>query len=74
MRTFHGSGMGSYSFFNQGVDIFASRAFQVPTTLAPGSLHDLLTIFLDASKGKGGILHVVNDTAARRRSPIPTCR
>ena len=62
VRTFHGSGMGSYSFFNQGVDIFASRAFQVPTTLAPGSLHDLLTIFLDASKGKGGILHVVNDT------------
>ena len=27
-----------------------------------GSLHDLLTIFLDPSVGKGGILNVVNDT------------
>ena len=26
-----------------------------------GSLDDLLTIFLDPSHGKGGILHVVND-------------
>jgi hypothetical protein len=25
-------------------------------------MHDLLTIFLDATNGKGGILHVVNDT------------
>jgi Pectate lyase superfamily protein len=62
VRTFHGYGMGSYSFFNQGVDIYADRAFQVPTTLPPGSLHDLLTVFLDPSKGRGGILHVVNDT------------
>jgi hypothetical protein len=61
VRTFHGYGMGSYSFFNQGVDIYADRAFQVPTTLAPGSLHDLLTVFLDPSHGRGGILHVVND-------------
>jgi hypothetical protein len=61
VRTFHGYGMGSYSFFNQGVDIYADRAFQVPTTLPPGSLHDLLTVFLDPSKGRGGILHVVND-------------
>jgi hypothetical protein len=30
--------------------------------LPTGSLEDLLTIFLDASHGKGGILHVVNDT------------
>ena len=34
----------------------------MPTTLQPGSLKDLLTIFLDASAGRGGILHVVNDT------------
>jgi hypothetical protein len=54
--------MGSYSFFNQGVDIFAANAFEVPTTLPPSSLHDLLTIFLDASVGKGGILNVVNGT------------
>jgi hypothetical protein len=57
---FNGYGMGSYSFFNQGIDIFASNAFVVPTTLPPGSLHDLLTIFLDPNVGKGGILNVVN--------------
>jgi hypothetical protein len=33
----------------------------VPTTLAAGSLHDLLTIFLSTA-GFGGILNVVNDT------------
>src|SRR5436305_4993901 len=62
VTSFHGYSMGSYCFFNQGVDIFAAHAFEVPTTLPAGSLHDLLTIFLDASHGKGGILHVVNDT------------
>jgi hypothetical protein len=25
-------------------------------------MHDLLTIFLDAKNGKGGILNVINDT------------
>ena len=59
---FTGYGMGSYSFFNQGVNIYAAHAFQVPSTLPASSLHDLLTIFLDATHGKGGILHVVNDT------------
>jgi hypothetical protein len=62
VRRFSGYGMGSYSFFNQHVDIFAAHAFEVPTTLQPSSLHDLLTIFLDATNGSGGILHVVNDT------------
>jgi hypothetical protein len=62
VRTFTGFGMGSYSFFNQGVQIFADHAFEVPTTLPQGSLHDLLTIFLDAVHGSGGIQHVVNDT------------
>jgi len=58
---FQGYGMGSYSFFNQGVEIFATSAFEVDDT--PGvQLHDLLTIFLDAVHGSGGILHVVNDT------------
>ncbi len=60
VKSFSGQGMGSYSFFNQGVDIFADNAFEVPTTLPAGSLHNLLTIFLDASVGKGGILNVVN--------------
>jgi hypothetical protein len=62
VTSFSGYGMGSYSFFNQGVDIYADHAFEVPTTLPPGSLHDLLTVFLDPSVGRGGILHVVNDT------------
>jgi len=52
-------GLGSYSFFNQGVDIFADNAFVVPTR-AGVSMHDMLTIFLDASKGKGGIRNVIN--------------
>jgi hypothetical protein len=62
VKKFNGYGMGSYSFFNQGIDIFATRAFDVPTTLPASSLNDLLTIFLDPSNGKGGILNVVNDT------------
>ena len=62
VKSFNGYGMGSYSFFNQGVDIFAAHAFEVPKTLPAGSLNDLLTIFLDAKNGKGGILNVVNDT------------
>jgi hypothetical protein len=62
VTSFHGYGMGSYSFFNQGVDIFAANAFEAPTTLPAGSLSDLLTIFLDAVNGKGGILNVVNGT------------
>jgi hypothetical protein len=62
VKSFSGAGMGSYSFFNQGIDIYADHAFEVPETLKPGSLKDLLTIFLDASHGRGGILHVVNDT------------
>jgi hypothetical protein len=62
VTSFSGYGMGSYSFFNQGIDIFAAHAFEVPTTLPAGSLHDLLTIFLDPSVGRGGILNVVNDT------------
>jgi hypothetical protein len=61
VTTFHGYGMGSYSFFNQGIDIFAERAFEVPASLPAGSLHDLLTIFLNKA-ANGGILHVVNET------------
>jgi hypothetical protein len=62
VKSFSGWGMGSYSFFNQGVDIFAANAFEVPAALPPGSLNDLLTIFLDPANGKGGILNVVNGT------------
>ena len=62
VTSFSGYGMGSYSFFNQGVDIFAANAFEVPATLPASSLHDLLTIFLDPNIGKGGILNVINNT------------
>ncbi len=62
VTSFSGYGMGSYSFFNQGLDIFAARAFEVPATLPTSSLHDLLTIFLSSTGGSGGILNVVNDT------------
>jgi len=62
VTSFHGYGMGSYSFFNRGVNIYAAHAFEAPTTLAAGSLRDLLTIFLDPVNGSGGIQHVVNDT------------
>jgi hypothetical protein len=57
---FSGYGMGSYSFFNQGVPIFATNAFEADSP--PGlQLHDLLTIFLSTA-GSGGIDHVVNGT------------
>ena len=71
VTSFSGYGMGSYSFFNQGIDIFAAHAFEVPDTLPPGSLHDLLTIFLDPSVGKGGILNVVNDTGGSSTAANP---
>ncbi|GAA4884599.1 hypothetical protein [Kitasatospora terrestris] len=58
VKTFEGWGMGSYSYFNQGVDIHNSTAFQAPSR--PGvKLHDLLTVFLN---GSGGIDSVVNGT------------
>ncbi len=61
VRSHEAWGLGSYSFFNQGVDVFADNAFLVPT--APGvRMHDLLTIFLDPNNGKGGILNVINNT------------
>ncbi len=74
VTSFHGYGMGSYSFFNQGVQIYAAHAFEVPTTLPAGSLNDLLTIFLSTA-GSGGILNVVNNvggssTAANPDTPV----
>jgi hypothetical protein len=59
VRTFQGYGMGSYSFFDQGVPIFATQAFQSPDT--PGvQFHDVLTVFLNATTGSGGINSVIN--------------
>ena len=68
--SFQGYGMGSYSFFNQGVNIDAANAFEVPSTLAPSSLNDLLTIFLNTS-GSGGILNVVDNTGGSSTGANP---
>jgi hypothetical protein len=59
VKTFKAWGIGSYSFFNQGVNIFSANAFVVPTKLAAGSVHDALTIFL-SSAGFGGIQNVID--------------
>ncbi len=61
VTSFTGYGMGSYSFFSQGVNIYAANAFEGPTALAASSLHDLFTIFLSTG-GSGGILNVINNT------------
>ena len=68
VTSFNGYGMGSYSFFNQGVNIYAANAFEVPATLPASSLHDLLTIFLN---GSGGILNVINNTGGSATSANP---
>jgi hypothetical protein len=60
VKTHESWGTGVYSFFNQGVDIHAERAFEVPDT-AGVKLHDLVTVYLT---GAGGIDHVVNETGA----------
>ena len=70
VTSFHGYGMGSYSFFNQGVNIYAANAFEVPTNLPVGSLRDLLTIFLSTA-GAGGILNVINNTGGSSTSANP---
>ena len=60
VKTHESWGTGVYSFFNQGVDIHAERAFEVPDR-AGVKLHDLVTVYLS---GSGGIDHVVNGTGA----------
>jgi hypothetical protein len=65
---FTGYGTGSYSNFNQGVPIYAANAFEVPSNLPSGSLHDLLTVFLN---GSGGILNVINNTGGSATSANP---
>jgi hypothetical protein len=60
VKNFQGYGMGSYSFFDQGVDIHNAMAFEAPDT--PGvQFHDILTVFLT---GSGGIDSVINGTGA----------
>jgi hypothetical protein len=73
VTTFQGFGMGSYSFFDLGIPIFATQSFQAPRT--PGvQFHDLLTIFLNAS-ASGGINSVIDgvggsSTAANPDTPV----
>jgi uncharacterized protein involved in high-affinity Fe2+ transport len=60
VTSFKGYGMGSYSYFDQGVAIENAMAFQAPDT--PGvQFNDLLTVFLN---GSGGIESVINGTGA----------
>jgi hypothetical protein len=65
---FMGYGMISHSFFNLGVNVFAANAFEVPSTLPAGSVHDLSTIF---EAGSGGILNVINNTGGPATSAHP---
>jgi hypothetical protein len=72
---FSGYGMGSYNFFNQGVNIYAANAFEVPANLPGTNLHDLFTIFLSAAQGSGGVSNVVNNiggsaTVANPDAPV----
>jgi hypothetical protein len=60
VTSFTGYGLGSYSYFDQGVAIENAMAFQVPENSGI-VLHDLLTVFLN---GSGGIESVVNGTGA----------
>jgi hypothetical protein len=60
VTSFTGYGMGSYSYFDQGVSIENATGFQAP--VASGiHLNDLFTVFLN---GSGGIESVVNGTGA----------
>ena len=60
VTSFTGYGLGSYSYFDQGVAIENAMAFQVPR--ASGiHMNDLLTVFLN---GSGGIESVVDGTGA----------
>jgi hypothetical protein len=57
VRTHEAWGLGVYSFFNQGVDIRATRAIEVPNR--PGvRFHNMISVFLS---GSGGIEHTINN-------------
>jgi hypothetical protein len=58
VTSFQGYGMGSYSFFDQGVAIENAMAFQAPD-VSGVKFRDLLTVFLN---GSGGIESVINGT------------
>jgi len=67
VTTFQGYGLGSYSFFSQGVAIYAAMGFQAPDM--PGvQFHDVFTRFLN---GSGGINSVINGTGAAVSAASP---
>lgn len=61
-------GLGSYCYFNQGVNIYGAHSFEVPSTLPAGSFHDVFTIFLT---GSGGIQNVINGVGGSATSANP---
>jgi hypothetical protein len=72
-KNFRGYGMGSYSFFDLGIPILATNAFQSPTSGV--QFTDVFTLFLNANGGSGGILHVINGVgpesdAANHSTPV----
>jgi uncharacterized protein involved in high-affinity Fe2+ transport len=60
VTSFKGYGMGSYSYFDQGVAIENAMAFQAPDTSGV-VFNDIFTVFLN---GSGGIESVINGTGA----------
>jgi hypothetical protein len=67
VTTFQGYGMGSYSYFDQGLAIENAMGFQAPNTSGV-VFHDLLTVWLN---GLGGIESVVNGTGTAVSSTAP---
>lgn len=57
VRSHEAWGMGIYSYFNQGVDIRADRAIEVPSNPAV-RFHNMVTVFLN---GSGGIERTINE-------------
>jgi hypothetical protein len=53
VHSFEGYWMGSYSFFDLGVPILATQAFQSPDTSGV-QFHGILTIFLNKTTGTAG--------------------
>jgi Carbohydrate binding module (family 6)/Fibronectin type III domain len=60
VTSFSGYGMGSYSYFDQGVAIENAMAFQAPD-VSGVQFNDIFTVFLN---GSGGIESVINGTGA----------
>ena len=58
VTSFTAYGLGSYSYFDQGIAIENAEAFQVPTTSGI-HMNDLLTVWLN---GSGGIESVIDGT------------